>query len=494
MSDAVVLALDQGTTSSRALLVDLNGRILHSAGEPLTQHFPQPGWVEHDPTEIWQGLRTCIERVLAESGIASERVAAVGITNQRETTLLWRRDTGQPLHPAIVWQDRRTSDRCARLRGEGRTEQIQARTGLLPDPYFSATKLEWLLDHVPNARLMAEAGELAFGTVDSWLLWQLTGGKVHASDRTNASRTLLWNLREERWDPELCQLFNVPESVLPKVYGSAEVVGQVADALLPRQPPICGIAGDQHAALFGQAGWGSGVAKNTYGTGCFLLVNTGDEAVRATHGLLSTAACGPGGGRSYAVEGSVFVAGAAVQWLRDGLGIISSAEESEALARSVPDSGGVFVVPAFTGLGAPYWDPNARGTIVGLTRGTGRAHIVRATLEAIALQTAEVVEAMADAGCEVKTLRVDGGASANDFLMQLQADLLGILVERSAVLETTALGAAYLAMLGAGLRTQSDLETLWRPDRVFEPRWSEDQRQSLLHGWKRAVERSREWC
>ncbi len=490
----LVLALDQGTTSSRALLVDLEGHIVHSTGEPLTQHFPQPGWVEHDPIEIWQGQRHCVEQVLAESGVAPERVAAVGITNQRETTLLWHRQSGAPLHRAIVWQDRRTTERCERLRAEGLTEELHTLTGLLPDPYFSATKVEWLLDHVPEARRMAEAGELAFGTVDTWLLWQLTGGRVHATDRTNASRTLLWNLREERWDTELCRLFNVPASVLPAVSGSAAEFGRVSDPLLPHAPPICGIAGDQQAALFGQAGWGSGLAKNTYGTGCFLLLNTGSKAVHATHGLLSTAACGPSGAPAYAVEGSVFVAGAAVQWLRDGLGIISSADESEALAKSVPDSGGVFVVPAFTGLGAPYWDPNARGTIIGLTRGTGRAHLVRATLESIALQTAEVVEAMADAGCAFKALRVDGGASANDFLMQLQADLLGIPVERSAVLETTALGAAYLAMLGAGLRTQEDLETMWRPDRVFEPKWSDDQRRSLLAGWKRAVERSREWC
>jgi glycerol kinase len=482
-----ILALDQGTTSSRAMLVDTDGRVAGVAGAEFPQLYPRPGWVEHDPRAIEASVREARDRALRETGATNADVAAIGITNQRETTLLWRRADGEPLHNAIVWQDRRTADRCDRLRVDGFAEVLQQKTGLLPDPYFSGTKLEWLLDHVPGARAQAERGELAFGTVDTWLLWLLTEGRQHRMDRTNASRTLLWNLRGECWDSELLAQFRVHPSLLPEVLPSAAAFGSEAAGVA-----VCGIAGDQQAALFGQAGWHVGAAKNTYGTGCFLLLHTGQEAPTVTHGLLATAACGPDGGQGYAVEGSVFVAGAAVQWLRDGLGLIQTADETEALARSVPDSGGVYVVPAFTGLGAPYWDARARGAIVGLTRGAGRAQIVRATLEAIALQTCDVVEAMASVGGPLTTLRVDGGASANDFLMQLQADLLGIPVERAAVRETTALGAAYLAGLGAGFWTPADLARLWKADRVFEPAMGEDQRQALRAGWRRAVERTLE--
>ena len=485
---SLILALDQGTTSSRAVLVDDTGAIRGTAAQELTQSYPQPAWVEHDPIELWESQQIVMKRVLAGVGASAADVAAIGITNQRETTLLWRRSDGQPLHPAIVWQDRRTALRCARLLEEGRAARILDRTGLLPDPYFSATKLEWLLQQVPGARAAAEAGELAFGTVDAWLLWNLTGGAVHATDRTNASRTLLWNLREERWDADLLHLFDVPRSVLPQVHGSTAQFGETADGI-----PICGVAGDQQAALFGQAGWDPGAAKNTYGTGCFLLSNVGDAAPPPA-GLLTTAACGPGGRDAYALEGSVFIAGAAVQWLRDGLELIHNAAISEAIACSVTDSGGVYVVPAFTGLGAPHWDPNARGTIVGLTRGTGRAHLVRATLESIAFQVMDVVDAMAAEGVPLRSLRVDGGASANDFLMQFQADLLNIPVERSAVRETTALGAAYLAGLGCGLWKQADLDHFWHADRVFEPHMSRERRAELRAGWQKAVERAKDWA
>jgi glycerol kinase len=486
-----ILALDQGTTSSRALLVDAEGRVAGAAAEEFPQLYPQPGWVEHDPAAIWGSQRAAMERLLQEQSLPEGAIAAVGITNQRETTLLWRRADGRPLHDAIVWQDRRTSARCDRLRAEGRTEWLQGKTGLLPDPYFSGTKLEWLLDHVPGARAQAEAGELAFGTVDSWLLWQLTGGAVHRTDRTNASRTLLWNLREERWDAELLELFRIPESVLPEVAPSAADFGDAS--LAGRAVSLRGVAGDQQAALFGQAAREPGAAKNTYGTGCFLLLHTGVRAPMPGAGLLATAACGADGGVAYAVEGSVFVAGAAVQWLRDGLGLISSAAETEALARSVPDTGGVYMVPAFTGLGAPYWDARARGTIVGLTRGTSRAHLVRATLESIALQTCDLVDAMTEAGGSLTSLRVDGGACENDFLMQRQADLLGIPVERAAVRETTALGAAYLAGIGCGLWSPAAVAGMWKADRIFEPNLSADERAATRAGWRRAVERARDW-
>ncbi len=489
---SLILALDQGTTSSRAMLVDERCGVLAMASQELPQSYPQPGWVEQDPRLLVATIREATEQALRLAGARPEDIAAIGITNQRETTVLWRRH-GAAVHPAIVWQDRRTASRCDQLRAEGRAGWIQEKTGLVPDPYFSATKLEWLLDHVPGVRDEAERGALRFGTVDSWLIDALTEGAVHRSDRTNASRTMLWNLRGERWDPELLELFGIPETLLPEVLPSAGSFGSEA-TLSRRGIPITGVAGDQQAALAGQSGWSAGVAKNTYGTGCFLLLHTGPQAPRSGTGLLTTAACGSGPEPAYAVEGSVFVAGAAVQWLRDELGLIRTAAETESLARSVPDSGGVYLVPAFTGLGTPYWDPHARGTIVGLTRGTSRAHLVRATLEGIALQVCDVVQAMAETGAPPVCLRVDGGASANDFLMQLQADLLGIPVERAAVTETTALGAAFLAGIGAGLWNEADVRAMWRADRVFEPRMSADQRDSILMDWRRAVERSRDWA
>ena len=491
-----ILALDQGTTSSRAALVDAGGRLTAVASEPFPQHFPAPGLVEHDPEEIWQSQLTAARRVLAENNIQVAEIAAIGITNQRETTLLWERATGRPVHNAIVWQDRRTADRCAHLRAEGREADLRDRTGLVPDPYFSATKLEWLLNTVPGAREAATRGELAFGTVDTYLLWRLTGGRVHATDPSNASRTLLWNIHTRQWDPHLLDLFTVPSSLLPEVRATSGPFGETEPDLFGRPIPLLAVAGDQQAALFGQAAVRPGMVKNTYGTGCFLLVHTGDQPVPSQRGLLTTAAWRVGDRMEYALEGSVFVAGAAVQWLRDGLGLIGAAAETEELALSVPDSGGVYVVPAFTGLGAPYWDPQARGTIVGLTRGTSRAHLARATLESIALQTVDVVRCMeADYARPLAGMRVDGGASDNDFLMQTQADLLGLPVERARVRETTALGAAWLAGLAAGLWPSIDaVAQLWEADRVFEPQMSTDQHETILHGWRRAVDRARSWA
>jgi len=466
------------------------------AAEPFPQSYPQPGWVEHDPEAIWQSQLAAAQRVLAEQGVTGDDLLALGITNQRETTLLWDRRTGEPIAPAIVWQDRRTAADCEALRAAGRTAELRRRTGLVPDPYFSATKVAWLLTHLPGARARAEAGELAFGTVDSYLLWRLTGGRVHATDVSNASRTLLWNLVENEWDPELLAWFGVPAAILPEVRPSAGGFGEADPRWFGRAIPITGVAGDQQAALFGQACLRPGMAKNTYGTGCFLLQHTGATPRDSAHGLLATAAWRLGDRTEYALEGSVFVAGAVVQWLRDELGLIATAAETASLAAQVEDTGGVFLVPAFTGLGAPHWDPRARGTIVGLTRGTTRAHLVRAALEAIALQTADVVAAMtADAGTPLPSLRVDGGAAANDLLMQLQADLLGVPVERADDRETTALGAAWLAGVGAGVwRDAAELADHWRADRVFEPQWSADRREQLRAGWARAVERAREWA
>jgi glycerol kinase len=500
---SLLLALDQGTTSSRALVVDDEGRVLASAAHEFPQHFPQPGLVEHDPEDLWRTQLAAALEALAAAGAGPGALAAIGIANQRETTLLWRRSDGRAVGPAIVWQDRRTAPRCAALREEGRAEAIRERTGLLPDPYFSATKLEWLLDTIPGARAAAERGELAFGTVDSWLLWRLTGGAAHRTDRTNASRTMLWNLAEERWDPELLELFRVPPAVLPEVLPSAVPAAAPfgparLDATGP-SVPVTGIAGDQQAALFGQAAWRPGAAKNTYGTGCFLLNFTGTALPRPPQGLLATAACAPVAGvvpqaRAYAVEGSVFVAGAAVQWLRDGLGIIATAAETETLARSVPDSAGVVVVPAFAGLGAPYWDPAARGAILGLTRGASKAHVARATLEAIAHQVCDVVETMAGAGAAPALLRVDGGGCANNWLLQHQADLLGLPVERALHLETTALGAAYLAGLGAGVWRAEEVARLWQADRTFSPELPEPERAAARAQWARAVARVRGWA
>ncbi len=488
-----LLALDQGTSSSRSIVFDPQGRIVALAQRELMQHFPQPGWVEHDPLEIWQTQLETARESLASAGVHADQVHALGITNQRETTVLWHRRTGQPLHRAIVWQDRRTATECARLRQEGLEPMFIERTGLRLDPYFSGTKLSWLLDHVPGARAQAEAGELAFGTVDSWLLWQLTGGAMHATDVSNASRTLMLNLHTRKWDPELLAALRVPAAVLPEVRNSICDFGETLPALLGRALPVAGIAGDQQSALFGQACFGSGMAKNTYGTGCFMLAHTGTRGQSSHHGLLTTAAAQWAGPAQFALEGSVFMGGAVVQWLRDGLGIIRSSAEIQALASQVPDAGGVVLVPAFTGLGAPYWEPDARASINGLTRGSTAAHIARAALDSIAFQSTALLQAMnADAqsggGEPVRELRVDGGACVNDLLMQIQADLLGIPVVRPAVTETTALGAAYLAGLQTGVYADLvELSAQWRAERVFEPQISSDEAEARMAGWSRAL-------
>ncbi len=490
-----VLALDQGTTGSTALLVDADGAVRARGYAELPQHFPRPGWVEHEPEEIWATVETAAAAALRAAGVAGSEIAAIGITNQRETTIVWERASGRPIHRAIVWQCRRTAEACDRLKADGLEGLFRRKTGLVLDAYFSGTKIAWLLDHVPGARARAERGELAFGTVDTWLLWRLTRGAVHASDPSNASRTLCFDIEKLAWDGELAGVLGVPMTLFPEVRPSAGVFGETAaGGALPAGIPIAGIAGDQQAALFGQNCLEPGTAKNTYGTGCFLLLNTGERPVASTHGLVTTVAWSLGGRVSYALEGSVFIAGAAVQWLRDGLGIIARADETQALAESVPDTGGVYLVPAFVGLGAPYWDPYARGTLVGLTRGTSRAHLARAALEAIAYQSRDVLDAMAaDAGTPVRALRVDGGAAANDFLCQFQADMLGVEVHRPAVTETTGLGAAYLAGVGVGLWKPADLGTRWRLDRRFTPTVSADARDRAYRGWRRAVERARAW-
>ncbi len=491
-----ILALDQGTTSSRALVFDRHGAVVAMAQQEFGQHFPQAGWVEHDAAEIWRSQLAVARQALAQAGLQARQLRALAITNQRETTVLWDRTTGVPVAPAIVWQDRRTAALCDRLRPRWAT-RIQRKTGLVLDAYFSATKLQWLLDHVPGARARAEAGELAFGTIDSWLLWNLTGGQVHATDASNAARTLLFNIHTLRWDEELLRLFNIPPAVLPHVHPSSGVFGETEVSLLGAPVPIAGIAGDQQAATFGQACFAPGMAKNTYGTGCFMLMNTGDTAVTSRHKLLGTVAwLGPHTPACYALEGSVFMAGATVQWLRDGLQMIRSASEVEALAASVSDTQDVYLVPAFAGLGAPDWDGHARGTLVGMTRGTTRAHIARAALEAIALQTADVFHAMGqDAGVPLRELRVDGGASRNDLLMQLQADYLGVPVLRPALTETTAFGAAGLAGLASGLWSGADeLSALWQLQRRFEPRLPAPARRAKLARWREAVDRARHWA
>ncbi len=491
-----VLALDQGTTSSRAILFDESGAARGSAQSEFRQIFPQPGWVEHDPEEIWRSQLDVAREAIANARISARDVAAIGITNQRETTILWDRKSGAPLANAIVWQDRRTADECDRLKRAGHEPGVTAKTGLVLDPYFSGTKLAWLLDHVPGARARAEAGELAFGTVDSWLVWKLTGGRLHVTDPSNASRTLLFDIGQGTWDDDLLALFRVPRAVLPEVRPSSALLGETDAALLGSAIPIGGIAGDQQAALFGQACHAAGMAKNTYGTGCFMLLHTGEHRIASSHGLLATRAAAVTGRAEYALEGSVFIAGAVVQWLRDGLGLIRSSRDVEPLAASVPDSGGVYLVPAFAGLGAPHWDAYARGAILGVTRGTTAAHLARAALESIAFQSAEVLLAMQnDAAHELAELRVDGGATANDLLMQFQADLLGVPVVRPRVLETTALGAAYLAGLATGVwRNADEIASQWRRERLFEPRMSRDEAKSRLAGWLRAVERAKNWA
>ena len=490
-----VLALDQGTTSSRAIVFDRSGSIMAMARQEFRQVFPQPGWVEHDARAIWSSQREVAAQAIAQGGLAAGDLAAIGITNQRETTVLWDRSTGEPVANAIVWQDRRTASRCDTLRQAGHERLFQERTGLVLDAYFSGTKLAWLLDHVPGAREKAGQGRLAFGTIDTWLAWNLTGGARHVTDASNASRTLLFNIHTLDWDDELLGLLDIPRSVLPEVVDSSATFGTTRCEQLPAGIALAGIAGDQQAALYGQACHRPGMAKNTYGTGCFLLMNTGAAPSPSRHRLLTTVAWRVGASAQYALEGSVFIAGAAVQWLRDGLGIIARSDEVGPLAASVPDSGDVFFVPALSGLGAPYWDPHARGTIVGITRGTTRAHLARATLDAIAFQSAELLEAMAlDSGIALTELRVDGGATANDLLMQTQADLLGVPVVRPRVTETTALGAAYLAGLAVGFwKDEAEIASLWARDRAFEPRVPREVARARLAQWRRAVERSRDW-
>ncbi len=488
-----LLALDQGTSSSRSIVFDASGAIVAMAQRELPQIYPQPGWVEHDPMEIWRGQLATAQEALAKAGIAARDVAALGITNQRETAVVWNRRTGQPIHHAIVWQDRRGEPLCAQLREQGHAERIQQRTGLLIDSYFSGTKIRWLLDHVPGARALADKGELAFGTIDSWLLWQLTGGALHATDVTNASRTMLFDVHRNRWDEELLELLQVPGSLMPQVLPSSADYGRTVESLLGAPVRIGGVAGDQQSALFGQACFREGLAKNTYGTGCFLLMHTGGRFQRSANGLLTTSAAQTSAQPQYAMEGSVFVGGAVVQWLRDGLGAIESSAQVQALAESVPDAGGVMLVPAFTGLGAPYWKPDARGTITGLTRGTTVAHIARAALESIAYQSAALLQAMArDAQAAgvapVTELRVDGGACVNDLLMQFQADLLGIPVVRPAVTETTALGAAYLAGLSAGVYAGTDeLQSQWKVQRRFTPVLPRERALEAMSRWEHAV-------
>ena len=488
-----LLALDQGTSSSRSIVFDPDGHVVAQAQLELAQIYPQPGWVEHDPQEIWRTQLATARDVLLKAGIEARQVRAIGITNQRETTVVWNRATGLPIHHAIVWQDRRAEPTCVSLREQGLAELIQAKTGLLVDAYFSGTKLKWLLDNVPGARQQAANGELAFGTIDSWLIWRLTGGAVHATDVSNASRTMLFNVHTNQWDPELLQALDIPASLMPTVKPSSALYGEVTPDVLGHAIAIGGVAGDQQSALFGQACFKAGMVKNTYGTGCFMLMHTGTKFQTSHHGLITTSAAQPGTQTEFAMEGSVFVGGAVVQWLRDGLRAIEGSGEVQALAQSVPDSGGVIVVPAFTGLGAPYWKPDARGTITGLTRGSTVAHIARAALESIAFQSAALLQAMSrDAveagGASVAELRVDGGACINDLLMQFQADLLGIPVVRPAVTETTALGAAYLAGLSSGVYKNTDeLSALWRAERRFLPTLDRPRALELMERWEHAV-------
>jgi glycerol kinase len=494
MMSHFILALDQGTTSSRAILFDRQGQVFATAQQEYPQHFPQPGWVEHDPLGIWHSQLACAREVLQQSGTDAGEIAAIGIANQRETTVVWDRRTGEPLCHAIVWQDRRTAERCDALRAAGHADLIQRKTGLELDAYFSATKLEWLLANVPGARVRAERGELAFGTVDSWLTYKLCGR--HVTDASNAARTMLFNINSLRWDGELLDLFGIPASMLPEVVASSGRVGVTEVSLFGREIPITGIAGDQQAATFGQACHRRGMVKNTYGTGCFMLMHAGESPPKSHNRLLATVGWTLGNRTDYLLEGSVFMGGATVQWLRDELGIIKQSSEVEALALSVPDSGGVMLVPAFTGLGAPHWDAYARGTIVGMTRGTTAAHIARAAVEAIAYQSAELLAAMQkDAECAVHEVRADGGAARNDLLMQFQADLLGVPVVRPQVTETTALGAAYLAGLAVGFWASSDeIAAQWRAERRFEPRMPAARREALMARWARAVAHARAWA
>ncbi len=490
--EKLLLAIDQGTTSTRAMLFDSGGGVRARAQRELAQIFPREGWVEHDAEEIWSATLAVCRDAFAACGLGAHDVAAIGITNQRETAVLWDRDTGRPIHNAIVWQDRRTADMCRSLVEAGHAETVRRKTGLVVDPYFSASKIAWLLEQVPGAREAAEAGALCFGTIDSFLLWRLTGGRVHATDATNASRTMLFDIHAQAWDAELLDLLGVPAAVLPEVVDCAGDLGLCAGEHFGAEIPISGMAGDQQAATVGQACFEPGMIKSTYGTGCFAVVNTGSVAVESRNRLLTTVAYRLGGEVTYALEGSIFVAGAAVQWLRDGLGIIKDAVETEALAASVPDTGGVYMVPAFTGLGAPYWDADARGALVGLTRGSDASRIVRAALESVCYQTRDLLDAMAEDGAAMATLRVDGGMAANDWMLQFLADVIGAPVERPAIIETTALGAAYLAGLGIGLYDSLDeIAERWRPDSRFAPVMREPDRERLYAGWRTAVARVR---
>ncbi|MFL5808040.1 MAG: glycerol kinase GlpK [Flavisolibacter sp.] len=495
MNQSYILALDQGTTSSRAILFDKKGSIVSVAQKEFTQIFPQPGWVEHDPMEIWSSQAGVATQAIVQKGFTPADIVAIGITNQRETTIVWDKQTGKPIYNAIVWQDRRTSAYCDELKGKGYEQMIREKTGLVIDAYFSATKLKWILDHVKDARALAKQGKILFGTVDSWLLWNLTGGSVHATDVTNASRTMLFNINSLQWDEELLALMDIPKNILPDVRSSSEVYGQTAGNILAAKIPVAGIAGDQQAALFGQMCTREGMVKNTYGTGCFMLMNVGTKPIQSKNNLVTTIAWKINGEVNYALEGSIFIGGAVVQWLRDGLGIIKSSSEVESLAASVPDNGGVYLVPAFAGLGAPHWNQYARGTIVGITRGTTTAHIARAALESIAFQTMEILKAMeSDSQITISELRVDGGATSDDLLMQVQSDILNTKVVRPAVTETTAMGAAYLAGLATGFWNSIDEIALqWKIDKTFEP-VQKDNTVEMIKEWHRAVRAAKVWA
>lgn len=491
-----IMAMDQGTTSSRCILFDKAGNICSSAQKEFAQYYPKPGWVEHDPHEIWSSQMAVAIEAMGKIGADAGDIAAIGITNQRETTIVWDKKTGNPVYPAIVWQCRRTSDMIEELKQDGFADKIREKTGLIPDAYFSATKIKWILDYVDGAREAAERGDLLFGTVDTWLIWKLTKGQVHVTDYTNASRTMLFDIYKRQWDEEILEYFNIPKSMLPEVKPSSCIYGYTNENLIGGSIPISGAAGDQQSALFGQCCFRAGDVKNTYGTGCFLLMHTGKQAVRSEHGLLTTIAVNPDGTPGYALEGSVFVAGAAIQWLRDEMQILNSAPESELYCLSVPDTNGVYVVPAFTGLGAPYWDQYARGAVLGLTRGAGKAHLIRATVESLAYQVTDVIHAMEkDSGMKLSFLRVDGGASANNFLMQFQTDLLDAQVVRPSCIETTALGAAYMAGLAAGFwKDAEEIRQNWKQEREFSPSVEPEKREDLLKGWQKAVRCTFQWA
>jgi len=489
-----ILALDQGTTSSRAILFNKNGHIVDVAQKEFTQFFPQPGWVEHDPMEIWDSQLATAREVIKKAKISPSEIAAIGITNQRETTVVWNRNTGKPLSNAIVWQDKRTAPICDGLKADGLEDYVRSNTGLVIDAYFSGTKIHWILENVDGAKALANNGDLCFGTVDSWLIWNLTKGDVHATDYSNASRTMIYNINNLAWDETMCTKLNIPSSMLPDVRPSSGDFGKADTNWLGAEIPICGVAGDQQSALFGQACFEPGMAKNTYGTGCFMLMQTGEKPVKSQNGLLTTIAWGLDGKVEYALEGSVFIAGAAIQWLRDGLKIIDEAPDSEYFARKVADTGGVYVVPAFAGLGAPYWDMYAKGAVFGLTRGTTKAHLIRATLQSLAYQSRDVLNAMEkDANMAIKTLKVDGGAVANNYLMQFQSDILGVQVERPTVIETTALGAAYLAGLAVGFYDKNNIKNNWALDQKFTPEMPEEERSQRYAKWQKAVERCMGW-